>query len=96
MEALQYLTDEEKEDRRLELELETALADSDMSVRTVNCLEEHKVHSIGDLVKKKQEELLSIPNFGDKTLQECIDLLDRRKIPNPGWEIATKKKKKNK
>jgi len=65
-----------------------------MSVQTVNCLEEHKVQSIGDLVKKKQEALLSIPNFGEKTLQECIDLLDRLKVPNPGWEIATKKNKK--
>lgn len=74
--------------------MDTALADSDMSVRTVNYLEEHKVHTIGDLVKLKQEDLLSIPNFGNKTLQECIDLLDRRKVPNPGWEIATKKNNK--
>jgi len=50
------------------------------------------VQTIGDLVKKKQEALL--PNFGEQTLQECIDLLDRLKVPNPGWEIAAKKNNK--
>ncbi|WP_261337831.1 DNA-directed RNA polymerase subunit alpha C-terminal domain-containing protein [Gimesia maris] len=73
---------------------ETALANSGMSVRTVNYLKEHKVHTIGDLVKLKQEDLLSIPNFGEQTLQECIDLFDRLKVPNPGWEIVTKKNNK--
>ncbi|WP_417393209.1 DNA-directed RNA polymerase subunit alpha C-terminal domain-containing protein [Gimesia sp.] len=66
-----------------------------MSVRTVNYLKEHEVHTIGDLVKLKLEDLLSIRNFGNKTLQECIDLLDRRKVPNPGWEIAKENKMKS-
>tara|TARA_R110002111_G_scaffold108086_1_gene166716 strand:+ start:4525 stop:4815 length:291 start_codon:yes stop_codon:yes gene_type:complete len=96
MEDLQFLSDEEKEDRRLDQLLGTGLADSGMSVRTVNCLEEHKIHTIGDLIKLSQEELLQIPNFGDKTLQECIDLLDRLSVPNLGWKLVRKRRRKRK
>ncbi|MAX34939.1 MAG: hypothetical protein CME33_00035 [Gimesia sp.] len=63
-----------------------------MSVRTVNCLESNGVASIGELAVMSQSDLMKIPNFGDKTLEECITHLDRLKVPHPEWEVESKKR----
>ncbi|QDU53110.1 DNA-directed RNA polymerase subunit alpha [Gimesia panareensis] len=65
-----------------------------MSVRTVNCLETNKVATIGELAQMSQEELMKIPNFGEKTLKECIAHLDRLKVPHPEWKVVRKQRKK--
>lgn len=65
-----------------------------MSVRTVNCLETNGVASIGELAEMTQDDLMSISNFGEKTLKECIQHLDRLKVPHPEWEVVCKKRRK--
>lgn len=79
---------------RLDALLGSALGDSGMSVRTVNCLETNKVATIGELAQMTQEELMKIPNFGEMTLSECIDHLDRLKVPHPEWSLSRKQMKK--
>lgn len=91
---LRFLSPEEKELERLDALLGSALGDSGMSVRTVNCLETNGVATIGELAQMTQEELMKIPNFGEMTLSECINHLDRLKVPHPEWSLARKQKKK--
>ncbi|MCA9023489.1 MAG: hypothetical protein KDA74_25245, partial [Planctomycetaceae bacterium] len=66
-----------------------------MSVRTINCLEERRIRTIGDLAQKKQSELMAIGNFGDKTLKECIECLDRLEVPHPEWKVVKRKRRRS-
>lgn len=47
----------------------------ELSVRASNCLKAAKIKTIGELVTKKEEELLSFKNFGKKSLDEIRDRL---------------------
>ncbi len=60
-------------DERLEL----SLAEIDLAVRTVNCLEDRGIFTAEDLLKCTPEELLEIPNFGAKTLGTVYDALEK-------------------
>ncbi|OQA91165.1 MAG: DNA-directed RNA polymerase subunit alpha [Elusimicrobia bacterium ADurb.Bin231] len=42
----------------------------ELPIRAVRCLKNAKVKTIGDLLKKSREELLSFKNFGSKSLEE--------------------------
>jgi len=46
-----------------------------LSERSLNCLEEAKIRTIGDLIQKKEIELLRIKNFGQGSLTEIKELL---------------------
>lgn len=41
-----------------------------LSIRTVNTLENIGVRTVGDLLNRREAELLAIPNFGMRTLRE--------------------------
>jgi DNA-directed RNA polymerase subunit alpha len=56
--------------------LELSLAEIGLSVRTTNCLEEHGIHTVNDLLHCTRERLLSITNFGEKTLEEVYRALE--------------------
>jgi DNA-directed RNA polymerase subunit alpha len=45
-------------------------AEIGLSVRTTNCLEERGIFTVNDLLHSTREDLLSISNFGEKTLEE--------------------------
>ncbi len=49
----------------------------ELSVRSVNSLKNSDVRTMGDLVKQTEGQMLSIKNFGKKSLQEIADLLER-------------------
>jgi len=57
--------------------LETPLAETELSVRTVNCLEEQSIFMVRDLLNCTPERLLEIPNFGQKTLETVFDALEK-------------------
>jgi DNA-directed RNA polymerase alpha subunit len=46
-----------------------------ISARTRNALINANIHTLDDLVKWSMEELLLIPNFGRKSLNEVTDIL---------------------
>lgn len=50
----------------------------DLSVRAHNCLKAANIKSIGDLVRREESEMLKFRNFGRKSLQELIEVLDER------------------
>ncbi|MGQ0645024.1 MAG: DNA-directed RNA polymerase subunit alpha [Elusimicrobiota bacterium] len=47
----------------------------ELSVRASNCLKAAKIKTIGELIGKSEEELLSYKNFGKKSLDEIKDRL---------------------
>lgn len=66
--------DTEAKDLREKLEMSTA--EIGLSVRTTNCLEEKGIFTVQDLLNCTREDLLSISNFGEKTLEEVYKSLE--------------------
>ena len=52
--------------------LATPLAEMKLPVRVVNVLEEHGVILVKDLVRQSYETLMSMTNFGGKTLKTVV------------------------
>ena len=50
--------------------LEMSTAEIGLSVRTTNCLEDRGIFTVNDLLHCTRDDLLSISNFGLKTLEE--------------------------
>lgn len=56
--------------------LEMSTAEIGLSVRTTNCLEERGIFTVSDLLQCTRDDLLSISNFGEKTLEEVYKSLE--------------------
>ena len=65
------------EQQELEKKLDWSTAALGLSVRTTNCLDEHGVCTIGDLLACRREDLLQIANFGEKTLEDVYRALEK-------------------
>ncbi len=50
----------------------------ELGVRSYNCLKREGIQTVGDLVTKTEAELLNIPNFGKKSIDEVKDKLAER------------------
>jgi len=48
----------------------------DLSVRTMNCLRRGGISTVGELISKGEQELLSLRNFGQKSKQELEERLN--------------------
>ncbi|MBQ7642957.1 MAG: DNA-directed RNA polymerase subunit alpha [Clostridia bacterium] len=48
------------------------IEEMDLSVRSYNCLKRANVHTIEDLIKKTEEDMLKVRNLGKKSLDEII------------------------
>jgi DNA-directed RNA polymerase subunit alpha len=55
--------------------LERSIDELGLTVRSHNCLKRMNINTIGDLIKKKESDLLKVRNFGKKSLQEVQDVL---------------------
>lgn len=66
----------ENQAQDLQDRLEMSTAEIGLSVRTTNCLEEKGIFTVRDLLNTDREVLLSISNFGDKTLEEVYKALE--------------------
>lgn len=60
--------DDEKQTKKLE----TSIEDLDLSVRSYNCLKRAGIHSVQDLTKKSEDDMLKVRNLGKKSLEEVI------------------------
>ena len=65
------------EQQELEKKLDWSTAALGLSVRTTNCLDEHGIGTIGDLLACRREDLLQIANFGEKTLEDVYRALEK-------------------
>ncbi len=62
--------------KELKEKLDLSTAEIGLSVRTTNCLEERGIFTVRDLLQCTPEYLLSISNFGEKTLEEVYKALE--------------------
>lgn len=62
--------------RGMQEKLEMSTAEIGLTVRTTNCLEEKGIFTVQDLLNSTREDLLSISNFGEKTLEEVYKSLE--------------------
>ena len=66
----------DEQNRDLNERLEMSTAEIGLTVRTTNCLEERGIFTVKDLLHCTREDLLSISNFGEKTLEEVFTALE--------------------
>ncbi len=52
--------------------LEMSIEEMDLSVRSYNCLKRAGIHTIEDLTKKTEDDMLKVRNLGKKSLDEVI------------------------
>lgn len=50
--------------------------DLDLGVRSLNCLKREGIETVGDLISRSEQELMTIPNFGRKSLDEVRERLE--------------------
>ncbi len=74
IDAMDENVDEEQE-RLVEL-LSRNVEELELSVRSANCLKAGKIISLFDLVTKTEQEMLKFRNFGRKSLNEILDILE--------------------
>lgn len=70
---------EKEEERKAEIEelLKKDICDTELSVRTINCLRWAEIYTIGDLTKRKVYDILRIRNLGRKSFKEIENLFER-------------------
>ena len=78
------LSQAEEASKLMKERLEMSTAEIGLSVRTTNCLEERGIFTVNDLLHCRPEELLSISNFGEKTLEEVYKALESIGFYRPG------------
>ena len=69
------------------------VSEFDLSVRSMNCLKAANIKTIGQLVKKTEEDMMQFKNFGKKSLSEIKELLAGMGL-TLGMQIDPKKLKK--
>ncbi|MEG1508832.1 MAG: DNA-directed RNA polymerase subunit alpha [Clostridia bacterium] len=73
--------DDEKQHKVLEMSIE----DLELSVRSYNCLKRASIHTVEDLTKKTEDDMLKVRNLGKKSLDEVI-----KKIKDLGFSLRNK------
>ena len=61
------------------------IEEMDLSVRSYNCLKRANIHTVEDLTKKTEDEMLKVRNLGRKSLDEVI-----LKLQSYGLTLANK------
>ena len=61
---------------RIKKILLTGVDDLELSVRSHNCLKSADIKTLGDLVRKDENEMLKFRNFGRKSLSELTEIVD--------------------
>lgn len=81
VEEVDPLEEREEEDR--EQRLEMMIEDLDLSVRSYNCLKRAGINTVGELVRKTEEEMMKVRNLGKKSFEEV-----ERKLGELGFSLS--------
>lgn len=73
------------EDDKQKQVLSMAIEEMDLSVRSYNCLKRANIHTVEDLTRKTEDEMLKVRNLGRKSLDEVI-----QKLESYGLSLAIK------
>jgi len=68
----------DEETLRIKKLLKMSVDELELSVRSHNCLKAAEIKTIGDLVRRDEQEMLKFKNFGRKSLLELSKILDER------------------
>jgi DNA-directed RNA polymerase subunit alpha len=60
-----------------------AIEDLDLSVRSYNCLKRAGINTVGELVRKTEEEMMKVRNLGKKSFEEV-----ERKLKELGFSLS--------
>lgn len=82
---------EEEKTKKLRDLLDQSVDIIELSIRAQNCLRVAKIKSIGDLVQKREQDLLKVKNFGKKSLNEISKKLKELNL-SLGMEIPPQEK----
>lgn len=75
--------EEEQEEEEREKRLEMTIEDLDLSVRSYNCLKRAGINTVGELVRKTEEEMMKVRNLGKKSFEEV-----ERKLSELGLSLS--------
>jgi hypothetical protein len=78
--VIKYVEKEPKKNGNLPIVYKPVNALGEMSVRTANCLLNEEIKTVEQLVRKKPNDLLKVPNFGRKSLRELEILLENNNL----------------
>lgn len=67
----------EKKEDKLQKLLSMPITEIELSVRSTNCIKAADIQTLGDLVRKTENEMLQYRNFGKKSLEEIKNILTR-------------------
>ncbi len=56
--------------------LEMSVEDLDLSVRSYNCLKRANIHTVDDLTRRTEDDMLKVRNLGKKSLEEVVKKLE--------------------
>ena len=59
---------------------DTPIEELELGVRSYNCLKREGVETVGDLIRKSEQELMCIPNFGRKSIEEVRERLGQNNL----------------
>lgn len=68
----------DEEALRIRKLLKMSVDELELSVRSYNCLMAANIKTIGDLVRRDEQEMLKFRNFGRKSLQELTQILEEK------------------
>lgn len=63
-------------DSELAMQLARRVSELELSVRAANCLKSAEIETLGHLVRRTEAEMLRTKNFGKKSLDEIIEVLE--------------------
>ncbi|MGM0689275.1 MAG: DNA-directed RNA polymerase subunit alpha [Bacillota bacterium] len=73
VDVVEITPDKDGEDRERILEL--TIEELDLSVRSYNCLKRAGINTVGELVRKTEDEMMKVRNLGKKSLEEVENKL---------------------
>ncbi len=68
VDEVEISSDRQEEDR--ERILEMTIEELDLSVRSYNCLKRASINTVGELVRKTEDDMMKVRNLGKKSLEE--------------------------
>jgi DNA-directed RNA polymerase subunit alpha len=71
---VEIASDRQEEDR--ERKLDMTIEELDLSVRSYNCLKRAGINTVGELVRKTEDEMMKVRNLGKKSLEEVEQKLE--------------------
>lgn len=92
-EILEEEEEEEEEDREFLEVINKPISELELSVRSANCLSAANIKTIGDLIRKTDQQMLKYKNFGKKSLAEIQGILVGMGL-TLGTDVEARMKKK--